>query len=126
MRTINVKKLLELGAGHGRNSIFFESNGIQIGSLVYLNAGVDIILNKAKKEKELQANSQTFDVRNALPFPNNYFDAIYSHMFLNMKFSSDELSFIISEIKRVLKDGGFPFFSARSNHDNFYRKEIEI
>ena len=42
MRTINVKKLLELGgAGHGRNSIFFESNGIQIGSLVYLNAGVD-------------------------------------------------------------------------------------
>ncbi|WP_458720694.1 hypothetical protein [Candidatus Nitrosocosmicus sp. R] len=41
MRTINVKKLLELGAGHGRDSIFFESNVIQIGSLDYLNAGVD-------------------------------------------------------------------------------------
>ena len=42
MRTVNVKKQLELGgAGHGRDSIFFESNGIQIGSLVYLNAGVD-------------------------------------------------------------------------------------
>ena len=47
-------------------------------------------------------------------------------MFLNMKFSPEELHFIISEIKRVLKDGGFNFFSVRNNHDNFYRKGIEI
>src|ERR687897_840498 len=115
MKTNNVKNLLELGAGHGRDSIFFASNGIEI------------ILHKAKKEKkELQVNSKTFDIRNALPFPNNYFDAVYSHMFLNMKFSQDELSFIISEIRRVLKDGGFNFFSVRNNHDNFYRKGMEI
>lgn len=46
-------------------------------------------------------------------------------MFLNMKFSQDELNFIVSEI-RVLKDGGFNFFSVRNNHDNFYRKGMEI
>ncbi len=95
MKANNVKKLLELGAGHGRDSIFFGSNGIKVEALDYSNAGVQIILNRAKKEKELQLNSQTFDVRNALPFPNNYFDAVYSHMFFNMKFSPDELSFII-------------------------------
>ena len=126
MKTNNVKNLLELGAGHGRDSIFLASNGIQVEALDYSMAGIEIILNKAKKEKELRLNSKTFDIRNALPFPTNYFDAVYSHMFLNMKFSPDELSFIISEIKRVLKDGGFNFFSVRNNHDNFYRKGIEI
>ena len=126
MKTNNVKNLLELGAGHGRDSIFLALNGIQVEALDYSMAGVEIILNKAKKEKGLRLNSKTFDVRNALPFPNNYFDAVYSHMFLNMKFSPDELRFIISEIKRVLKDGGFNFFSVRNNHDNFYRKGIEI
>jgi SAM-dependent methyltransferase len=127
MKTNNVKKLLELGAGHGRDSIFFASNGIQVAALDYSNAGIEIILHKAKKEKkELQVNSKTFDIRNALPFPNNYFDAVYSHMFLNMKFSQDELGFIISEIRRVLKDGGFNFFSVRNNHDSFYTKGIEI
>jgi len=127
MKTNNVKKLLELGAGQGRDSIFFASNGIQVAALDYSNAGIEIILNKTKEEKKgLQVNSKTFDIRNALPFPNNYFDAVYSHMFLNMKFSQDELNFIISEIRRVLKDGGFNFFSVRNNHDNFYRKGMEI
>ena len=96
IKTNNVKKLLELGAGHGRDSIFFASNGIQVAALDYSNAGIEIILNRAKTEKkELQVNSKTFDIRNALPFPNNYFDVVYSHMFLNMKFSQDELGFII-------------------------------
>jgi SAM-dependent methyltransferase len=127
MKINNVKNLLEIGAGHGRDSIFLASNGIQVEALDYSRAGVEIILNKAKKEKVMRLNSKTFDVRKeALPFPTNYFDAVYSHMFLNMKFSQDELHFIISEIKRVLKDGGFNFFSVRNNHDNFYRKGIEI
>ena len=71
MKTNNVKKLLELGAGHGRDSIFLALNGIQVEALDYSMAGVEIILNKAKKEKGLRLNSKTFDVRNALPFPNN-------------------------------------------------------
>ncbi len=41
MKTNNVKKLLELGAGHVRDSIFFASNGIQVESLDYSNAGVE-------------------------------------------------------------------------------------
>ena len=126
MKTNNVKNLLELGSGHGRDSIFLALNGIQVEALDYSMAGVEIILNKAKKEKGLRLNSKTFDIRNALPFPTNYFDAVYSHMFLNMKFSPEELHFIISEIKRVLKDGEFNFFSVRNNHDNFHRKGIEI
>ena len=56
MKTNNVKNLLELGAGHGRDSIFLASNGIQVEALDYSMAGIEIILNKAKKGKEKKYN----------------------------------------------------------------------
>ena len=40
------------------------------------------------------------DIENqSLPFSNEYFDAVYSHILLNMKFSNDDLHFIFSEIR---------------------------
>lgn len=35
MKTNNAKKVLELGAGHGRDTIFFASNGIEVEALDY-------------------------------------------------------------------------------------------
>jgi predicted O-methyltransferase YrrM len=35
MKTNNAKRILELGAGHGRDTIFFASNGI-VEALEYL------------------------------------------------------------------------------------------
>jgi SAM-dependent methyltransferase len=60
-------------------------------------------LDKIAKAKRLPITPRVFDVKSALPFPNGYFDAIYSHMLLNMRFSLDELHFIFSEMRRVLK-----------------------
>jgi hypothetical protein len=53
-------------------------------------------------------------------------NAVYSHMLLNMGFSSDELHFIFSEIKRVLKPKGLNFFSVRNHNDKFYGKGREV
>jgi cephalosporin hydroxylase len=33
MKTNNVKKVLELGAGHGGDTLFFASNGIEVEAL---------------------------------------------------------------------------------------------
>lgn len=119
-------KLLELGAGHGRDSVYFASNGLSVYALDYSVVGINI-LNKIAKEKKLPVNTKRVDVRKEeLPFENEYFDAVYSHMFLNMKFLEGELHFVISEINRVLKPGGFNFFSVRNNHDSMYKKGIEI
>src|SRR5215469_9017325 len=52
--------------------------------------------------------------------------ATYSHMLFNMHFSLDELHFIFSEIKRVLKPKGFNFFSVRNQNDDSYGSGIEI
>ena len=43
-----------------------------------------------------------------------------------MGFSSDELHFIFSEIKRVLKPKGLNFFSVRNHNDKSYAKGIEV
>jgi SAM-dependent methyltransferase len=126
MKLNNVKKILELGSGHGRDTIFFASNGIEeVQALDYSVIAVEI-LDRIAKEKRLTIKNQIFDVKNTLPFPDGYFDAVYSHMLLNMKFSLHELHFIFSEIRRVLKPKGLNFFSVRNHHDKSYRKGIEV
>jgi hypothetical protein len=64
-----------------------------VDALDYSVVAMDI-LDKIAKEKGLPITSQTFDVKNnTLPFPYGYFDAVYSHMFFNMRFSEEELHF---------------------------------
>jgi len=121
----NVRKVLELGAGHGRDSILFASNGIEVEALDYSVIAVEI-LDKMTKEKRLPIKPQLFDVTQPLPFPDSSFDAVYSHMLLNMRFSLEELHFIFSEINRVLKPKGFNFFSVRNQNDKSYGSGIEI
>ena len=47
-------------------------------------------------------------------------------MLFNMRFSEDELHFIFSEIRRVLKPKGLNFFSVINHHDKSYSKGIEV
>jgi SAM-dependent methyltransferase len=127
MKANNVKKVLELGAGHGRDTIFFASNGIEVEALDYSSTAIDI-LNKIAEEKRLPIiKSQTFDVaKNPLPFADGYFDAVYSHMLFNMRFSEEKLHFVFSEIRRVLKPKGLNFFSVRNSNDKSYGKGREV
>jgi len=67
-----------------------------------------------------------FDVKHKLTYPDAYFDGAYSHMLFNMRFSLEELHFIFSEIKRVVKPRGFNFFSVRNQNDSSYGSSIEI
>jgi SAM-dependent methyltransferase len=125
MKMNNAKKVLELGAGHGRDTIFFASNGIEEEALDYSVIAVEI-LDKLAKEKRLPIKPQIFDVRKPLPFTDDYFDVVYSHMLLNMKFSLDELHFIFSEMRRVLKPKGLNFFSVRNHNDKSYGRGVEL
>jgi SAM-dependent methyltransferase len=127
MMTTNVKKVLELGPGHGRDTTFFASNGMEVDALDYSEVAIDI-LNRVAKEKRLPIKSQTLDVKRApLPFPDAYFDAVYSHMLFNMRSSEDELHFIFSEIRRVSKPKkGLNFFSVRNHNDESYGKGREV
>jgi ubiquinone/menaquinone biosynthesis C-methylase UbiE len=86
MKTNNAKKVLELGAGHGIDTIFFGSNGIEVKALDYSVIACEILDNRAN-EKSLTRTPQIFDVNSLPRFSYRYFDAGYSHMLLNMHFS---------------------------------------
>ncbi len=65
MKSNNVKNVLEIGAGHGRESLFFASNGLEVEALDYSSMGIEII-NKKANEKKLPAKAQLYDVKKAI------------------------------------------------------------
>jgi methylase of polypeptide subunit release factors len=56
MKANNAKKVLELGTGQGRDTIFYASNRIEVDALDYSPIAVGI-LDKIAKEKRLPINS---------------------------------------------------------------------
>ena len=105
--------------------MFFASNGLEVESLDYSRRGIEIISKKAN-EKKLPVKSQLHDVKKPLPFKDACFDAAYSHMLLNMRFSQAELHSVFSEIRRILKPNGLNYFSVRNHNDKFYGNGVEV
>jgi 2-polyprenyl-3-methyl-5-hydroxy-6-metoxy-1,4-benzoquinol methylase len=67
----NLKKILDLACGQGRDTLFFASEGIEISALDYSSAAIDGLIKRAK-ERILLISIHTFifDARsnNTLPF----------------------------------------------------------
>ena len=61
-----------------------------------------------------------------IPFNDSYFDAVYSHMFFNMRFTDDQSGYLFVDVKRVLKNGGLNLFSVRSDNDAMYKTDTEV
>lgn len=120
-----VKQVLELGCGQGRDSIFFASNGIDVIAIDSSQAAIDA-LSKITIKKNLTIKPFIQNASEGLSFDNSYFDAVYSHMFFNMKFTDDQLKYLFVEVNRVLKDGGLNLFSVRSDNDSMYKKGTEV
>jgi SAM-dependent methyltransferase len=120
-----VKRLLELGCGQGRDTIFFASNGLDVHALDSSNIAIENLSEKIK-EKNISVDLKHFDARKGIPFSNNFFDAIYAHMFYNMRFTNEELEFLFTETSRVLKNYGLLYFSVRSDKDVRYNTGKKI
>jgi ubiquinone/menaquinone biosynthesis C-methylase UbiE len=56
MKANNTTKVLELGAGHGRDTTFFALNGIEVEALDYSVAAVEILDSKGKKTANKTSN----------------------------------------------------------------------
>lgn len=122
----NVKKILELGCGQGRDTLFFASKGIEIDALDYSPVGIEQLQKLASERNLSNIHASVFDARIPLPFKDKEFDAVYSHMFFTMRFTWDELKAIAHEVNRVLKNNGFHFFSVRNRNDRVYGKGLKI
>ncbi len=124
-RTEGIMNILELGAGQGRDTLFFAACGMYVHALDYSQQGIEAIAQKARDQGLTgQITAVRHDVRHALPFADASFDACYSHMLYNMALTTKELAFLSQEIRRVLMPGGLNIYTARNTRDPHYRQGI--
>ena len=123
----NISSIVELGAGLGRDTIFFAKNNIKVEALDYSKTAVTSI---KKKVEELNlsefVSTKVFDVRKKLPFKNNSIQGIFSHMLYCMSLKNLEVQNLNSEILRVLVKGGVNIYTVRNFEDGDYKNGVHI
>ncbi len=123
----NIHKIVEIGAGLGRDTLFFAKNLIHTTALDYSPSGIDIINQKTKKNNlSNYISTKLFDVRQKLPFEDNSIEACYSHMLYCMALTTSDLKKLNNEILRILKPGGINIYTVRHTNDGDFQNGIHI
>ena len=120
-----INKIIEIGAGLGRDTIFFAKNFIHTTALDYSFSAINNI-NKKVKEENLSNNiiTKVFDIRKQLPFEDNSVEACYSHMLYCMALTTKDLKKLNNEIHRVLKPNGINIYTVRHINDGDFKNGI--
>ena len=121
----NIKNIVELGAGLGRDTIFFAQNSIRVEALDYSKRSIESITNKSKKLNLSDfIKTKIFDVRKKLPFKDNSIDGCFSHMLYCMALTNLELENLNREVCRILKPKGINIYTVRHTNDGDYKNGI--
>ena len=123
----NISSIVELGAGLGRDTIFFAKNNIKVEALDYSKTAV---MSIKKKVKELNLSkfisAKVFDVRKKLPFGKNTVQGIFSHMLYCMALKNSEVQILNNEILRILEKGGVNIYTVRNFEDGDYKNGVHV
>lgn len=119
---IDKKKVLDLGVGTGRNSLFLSSIGCEVKGVDISEHNIEKYLHKAN-ELGLSVRGVVEDIR-TLEIEDNKYSLIIVSWVLNF-FNKDEIDNIIEKIKKGLKSNGVVYFSVFSTKDDFYISNIE-
>lgn len=122
----NFTHVLELGAGQGRDTLALLRHGFEVSALDYAAEALEEIVTAAGSQLTQRLRTTTHDVREPLPFPEQTFDACYSHMLFTMALSTGELVDLVSEIHRVVRPGGLCIYTVRHTGDAHFGAGISL
>jgi SAM-dependent methyltransferase len=113
------REVLELGAGHGRDALFFARSGFDVHATDFSATGLDQ-LRAAAEAEDLAVRAMVHDVREPLPLPDASVDGVFAHMLLCMALSTKEIHAAVAEVRRVLRPGGTFVYTVRHTGDAHY------
>jgi ubiquinone/menaquinone biosynthesis C-methylase UbiE len=111
----NNKRILDFGCGPGIMSVFFNNNyvGVDIDK-TRIQIATEMYPDKTFKQIGFLSNE-----KNAIPYPNNYFDIILLNDCVH-HINNIEMSYIIRELFRVLQVGGFIIIREPNKDTNMF------
>ena len=123
----NIKSILELGAGLGRDTIYFARNNIKVYALDFSPCAIETINNRSKKlSLDKLITAEVFDVRKDFGFIEKNFDGCYSHMLYCMALTFKELGALNYKINLKLKVDGINIYTVRNDSDGDFQKGLHI
>jgi SAM-dependent methyltransferase len=118
-------RILELGGGQGRDTLYLAREGFDVTVLDFAKSGIDDIKRKTTESGLTgRINAIVHDIRTPFPFEENSFNACFSHMLFCMDLTMVELTALSVEVRRVLKPGGYHIYTARHTRDPHYAKGV--
>ncbi|UIX34078.1 class I SAM-dependent methyltransferase [Streptomyces sp. GQFP] len=120
-RLAGATDVLELGAGHGRDALYFAREGFTVQATDFSPAGLEQLRGSARDQGVAgRVSTVVHDVREPLPLPDDSVDAVFAHMLLCMALSTKEIHTAVAEIRRVLRPGGVLVYTVRHTGDAHY------
>ena len=126
MKNRKTKKILDIGGGEGKDSVFFAKNGYEVFCLDFSENAIKSCKENVEKNKvEDLVHPTPFDISIPLNFADETFDAVFAHLSLHY-FDDRTTTKIFDQIKRVLKKGGMFFVRVKSIKDPLYGRGEKI
>ncbi|WP_431045415.1 class I SAM-dependent methyltransferase [Streptomyces sp. P1-3] len=120
-RTTGAKEVVELGAGHGRDALYFARCGFTVQAIDFSPTALEQLRSAAEqREVGSSVNTMVHDVREPLPLPDASVDAVFAHMLLCMALSTTEIKQLVAEVRRILRPGGAFVYTVRHTGDAHY------
>lgn len=109
----DVKKILDIGCGYGRDVNYFHSQGYDI-------VGIDFSGEAVKLGKELFPGIQLYKGEIiSLPYPSGSFDAVFGYFTLHL-LNKEDRQRLLTESRRILVKGGYVIQIVASAKDPDY------
>jgi len=120
----NLRTLLDLGCGDGRDTTYFSKHGLKVTALDFSEGGINKLNNKIQQENIKNITPFRCDIKK-LRFEEKSFDVIYAHLSLHY-FDDKTTTQIFNKLYEILKPNGLIFIKCKSTDDPLFGKGNKV